>query len=58
MARARRARIPAAHRPAIPLENAGYATFDDFLGALAARKRKTVKRERREALSNGSRCSG
>ncbi len=34
-------------------ENAGYATFDDFLGALAARKRKTVKRERREALSNG-----
>ena len=34
-------------------ENAGYATFDEFLGALAARKRKTVKRERREALSNG-----
>ena len=34
-------------------ENAGYTSFDDFLGALAARKRKTVKRERREALSNG-----
>jgi hypothetical protein len=34
-------------------ENAGYGTFDDFLGALAARKRKTIKRERREALANG-----
>jgi len=34
-------------------ENAGYASFDDFLAALAARKRKTVKRERREALRNG-----
>src|SRR6202171_6448808 len=34
-------------------ENAGYATFDDFLGALAARKRKVLKRERREALANG-----
>jgi predicted N-acyltransferase len=34
-------------------ENAGYATFDDFLGALAARKRKAIKRERREALSPG-----
>ena len=34
-------------------ENAGYATFDDFLGALAARKRKTLKRERRDALANG-----
>jgi uncharacterized protein len=34
-------------------ENAGYATFDDFLGALAARKRKVLKRERREALCNG-----
>jgi predicted N-acyltransferase len=34
-------------------ENAGYATFDDFLGALAARKRKVLKRERREALQNG-----
>ena len=34
-------------------ENAGYAGFDDFLGALAARKRKVIKRERREALQNG-----
>jgi len=34
-------------------ENAGYATFDDFLGALAARKRKAIKRERREALEPG-----
>lgn len=31
-------------------ENSGYATFDDFLSALNARKRKTIKRERREAL--------
>jgi predicted N-acyltransferase len=34
-------------------ENAGYATFDDFLGALAARKRKAIRRERRDALANG-----
>ena len=34
-------------------ENAGYSTFDDFLGALAARKRKVLKRERRDALANG-----
>jgi len=34
-------------------ENAGYATFDDFLAALAARKRKVLKRERREALQAG-----
>jgi uncharacterized protein len=34
-------------------ENAGYGTFDDFLGALAARKRKAIKRERREALEHG-----
>ncbi len=31
--------------------NAGYASFDDFLAALASRKRKAVKRERREALN-------
>ena len=36
-------------------ENAGYATFDDFLGALNARKRKTVKRERRDANAAGLR---
>jgi predicted N-acyltransferase len=34
-------------------ENASYATFADFLGALAARKRKAIRRERREALQNG-----
>ena len=33
--------------------NEGYAGFDDFLGALASRKRKTIRRERREALSEG-----
>lgn len=34
-------------------ENAGYATFDDFLAALASRKRKTIRRERRDALAGG-----
>ena len=34
-------------------ENAGYASFDAFLEALSSRKRKTIKRERREALENG-----
>jgi uncharacterized protein len=34
-------------------ENAGYATFDDFLAALASRKRKTIRREREDALANG-----
>jgi predicted N-acyltransferase len=34
-------------------ENAGYASFDAFLEALSARKRKTIKRERRDALSPG-----
>ncbi len=34
-------------------ENPGYASFDDFLAALAARKRKTIRRERHEALANG-----
>jgi uncharacterized protein len=33
--------------------NDGYATFDDFLGALASRKRKQVKRERRDAAASG-----
>jgi uncharacterized protein len=33
--------------------NAGYASFEGFLSALAARKRKTIKRERREALNAG-----
>jgi predicted N-acyltransferase len=30
-------------------ENNGYQTFDEFLGALASRKRKAIKRERRDA---------
>src|SRR5712692_6241177 len=34
-------------------ENAGYPTFDDFLAALSSRKRKTIRRERADALANG-----
>ena len=34
-------------------ENAGYSTFDDFLGALSSRKRKVLKRERRDANAAG-----
>jgi uncharacterized protein len=34
-------------------ENAGYAGFDDFLGALSSRKRKTLRRERRDANAVG-----
>ncbi len=34
-------------------ENAGYVTFDDFLAALSSRKRKTIRRERKEALGPG-----
>ena len=30
-------------------ENAGYATFDDFLAALSSNRRKTIRRERRDA---------
>jgi predicted N-acyltransferase len=33
--------------------NAGYASFEDFLGALASRKRKQIKRERRDAEASG-----
>jgi predicted N-acyltransferase len=33
--------------------NAGYASFEDFLAALASRKRKTIRRERTEALADG-----
>lgn len=32
-------------------QNAGYADFDEFLGALSSRKRKTIRRERRDALA-------
>jgi predicted N-acyltransferase len=31
----------------------GYSRFEDFLAALASRKRKAIKRERRDALSGG-----
>ncbi|HEY7229807.1 MAG TPA: GNAT family N-acetyltransferase [Pseudolabrys sp.] len=31
-------------------ENTGYGSFDDFLTALASRKRKTIRRERKEAM--------
>src|SRR3974377_2016613 len=34
-------------------ENRGFANFDEFLGALTARKRKTIRRERHDALVNG-----
>ena len=33
--------------------NHGYQTWDDFLGALASRKRKTLRKERARALENG-----
>jgi len=34
-------------------ENAGYASFDDFLAALSSRKRKTIRKEREAALAGG-----
>jgi predicted N-acyltransferase len=34
-------------------ENAGYTTFEDFLAALSSRKRKSIRRERRDANSAG-----
>jgi len=34
-------------------ENPGFTSFDDFLAALTARKRKTIRRERNDALQNG-----
>ena len=34
-------------------ENAGYSSFDDFLGALSSRKRKVLRRERRDANEAG-----
>ncbi len=33
--------------------NEGYGDFDDFLSALASRKRKAIRRERRDALAGG-----
>ncbi len=34
-------------------ENRGFANFEEFLGALTARKRKTIRRERHDALAGG-----
>jgi predicted N-acyltransferase len=34
-------------------ENQNFSSFDDFLAVLNARKRKTIRRERQDALSNG-----
>lgn len=34
-------------------DNAGYASFDDFLASLASRKRKTLRKERAAALGGG-----
>jgi len=34
-------------------ENRGFVNFDEFLAALTARKRKTIRRERNDALANG-----
>ncbi|HZT25622.1 MAG TPA: GNAT family N-acetyltransferase [Pseudolabrys sp.] len=34
-------------------DNLHYAAFDDFLARLSSRKRKTIRRERKEALSAG-----
>jgi predicted N-acyltransferase len=34
-------------------QNRGYRDFDDFLDALASRKRKQIRRERRDALAGG-----
>jgi predicted N-acyltransferase len=33
--------------------NAGYNSFDDFLGAMSSRKRKSIRRERRDAVGAG-----
>jgi len=33
--------------------NAGYGTFDDYLGSLASRKRKTTRKEREQAVAAG-----
>jgi uncharacterized protein len=34
-------------------ENRGYGSFDDFLASLNSRKRKTIRKERRDALEGG-----
>ena len=37
-------------------ENRGYATFDDFLAALSSGRRKTIRRERRDAVDGLEIC--
>ena len=34
-------------------QNQGYATFEEFLSTLASRKRKSIRKERREAVAGG-----
>ena len=34
-------------------QNAGYAAFEEFLAALSSRRRKTIRRERKDALAPG-----
>ena len=54
MARARQTWLPATHRPTIPLgKTLATTNFEDFLNRLASRKRKTIRRERKEALAAG-----
>lgn len=36
-------------------ENRGYASFDDFLASLSSRKRKTIRKEREKAATQGVR---
>ena len=46
------ARLAAAHRPAVPVDEPRLRqSFEAFLEDLAARKRKAIRRERREALA-------
>ncbi len=33
--------------------NRAYGSFDDFLAALSSRKRKTIRKERQDALKDG-----
>ena len=50
----RRARLPPAHRPAIPLAERGLSRASRISSrALASRKRKAIRKERREALGGG-----
>ena len=47
------ARLPPAQRPATHWRNENYAGFEDFLGALASRKRKAIRGERKRATEGG-----